>query len=202
MKHLQTYTLYENKKRQDLESELKYALEETRSGKDLLAINKITGMASESWKTWVRFSNVKRKGDMIFPTVESMTNSGYWSWGYRPVDGHSTQYFHGGDFSDAEGCLRSLWMDLITLPCDEIFPDSSVRKEHADLIRSNISLFEGHAYNLDDIGFIITHLKEILSSRVSPNVAGVLRQRFPAIWQTLNDNPGATTSADLGELGF
>jgi len=218
MKHLQTYTLYENKTRQDLESELKYALEETQAGRDLLAINKTTGMASEKFKTWARFSYVKRGGTTVFPTVETnyikknanfgpnLTTSDVdimWSWGYRPVSGYGNVYFHGGDFPTAEDCLRSLWTDLVLLICDaEIFPDTLIRKEHVELINSNISLFEGHAYDIEDLKFLITHLKGILSAKVKPEVARVLRQRFPAIWQTLSANPGANTIADLGELGF
>ena len=219
MKHIQTYTLYENKTRQDLESELKHALDETQAGKDLLAINKITGMASESHKTWARFSYVKRGGATVFPAVETnhkgknvafgdpipTTFDGdiIWSWGSRPVSGYGNVYLPGGDFSTAEDCLRSLWEDLVLLICDaEIFPDVLIRKEHVELIKSNIKLFEGHAYDTEDLKFLIAHLKDILSAKVKPEVARVLRQRFPDIWQTLRDNPGANTIADLGELGF
>ena len=222
MKHIQTYTLYENKTRQDLESELTHALYETQAGKDLLAINKITGMASESYKTWARFSYIKRGGATVFPSVETnyirenirfgafgapipTTFDGeiMWSWGYRPAGGYGNVYLPGGDFHTAEDCLRSLWEDLVLLICDaEIFPDTLIRKEHVELIKSNIKLFEGHAYDTDDLKFIITNLKDILSSSFSPNVASVLRQRFPDIWQTLSDAPGVSTVADLGELGF
>jgi hypothetical protein len=219
MKHIQTYTLYENKTRQDIESELKHALYETQAGKDLLAINKITGMASESHKTWARFSYVKHGGATVFPAVETnhtrknvafgdpipTTFDGdiIWSWGYRPVSGYGNVYLPGGDFSTAEDCLRSLWEDLVLLICDaEIFPDVLIRKEHVELIKSNIKLFEGHAYDTEDLKFLITNLKDILSMQVQPNTANILRQRFPSIWQTMSDTPGITTFADLGELGF
>ena len=219
MKHIQTYTLYENKTRQDLESELKHALDETQAGKDLLAINKITGMASESHKTWARFSNVKRGGATVFPVVETnyirknvpfgspapIAPEGdiMWSWGYRPSGGYGNVYLPGGDSPTAEDCLKSLWTDLVLDICDaEIFPDVSIRKEHVELIKSNIKLFDGHAYDTEDLKFLITNLKDILSMQVQPNTANTLRQRFPSIWQTLSDAPGITTFADLGELGF
>jgi hypothetical protein len=223
MKHIQTYTLYENKTRQDLESELKHALYETQAGKDLLAINKITGMASESHKTWARFSYVKRGGATVFPAVETnhrgknvpfgspaisptpLEGDIMWSWGYRPGEfsGYGNVYLPGGDFSTAEDCLRSLWEDLVLLICDaEIFPDVLIRKEHVELIKSNIKLFEGHAYDTEDLKFLITNLKDILSMQVKPNTANILRQRFPSLWQTMSDTPGITTFADLGELGF
>ena len=220
MKHIQTYTLYENKTKQDLESELTHALYETQAGKDLLAINKITGMASESYKTWARFSYVKRGGATVFPVVETnwigknyipfgdpipttLDGEIRWSWGYRPAGGYGNVYLPGGDSPTAEDCLRSLWADLILLVCDaEIFSDVSIRKEHVELIKSNIKLFNGHAYDMEDLKFLFTNLKDILSVKVKPHVANTLRQRFPSIWKTLSDNPGANTVADLGDLGF
>jgi hypothetical protein len=170
----------------------------------LLAINGISGMASESWETWARFSDIKRGGDTVFPSVKSTVNSEFWIWGYRPTDGHGTQYFHGGNFSNAEDCLRSLWTDLVTLICDEIFPDPSVRKEHKDLIRSNITLFEGRAYGIEDLKFLISNLRGIMEGGIDPSAAAVIRKRFPYIWKSLGDkkNDGFETSADLGDLGF
>jgi hypothetical protein len=93
-------------------------------------------------------------------------------------------------------------MMLVLYLCSQIFPDTLIRREHVKLIRSNIKLFEGHAYDVEDLKFLITNLKDILSSSFSPNVAWVLSQKFPRIWKTLSDNPGVSTLADLGDLGF
>lgn len=219
MKHIQTYTLYENKEERDSGVELDRALFASQAGKDLLAINKITGRATEKFKSWARFSYVKRGGVTVFPAVEtnyirknvfggSIPTTLFdldiiWSWGYKPLSGYGEVYLQGGDFPTAEDCLRSLWTDLVLLICDaEIFPDTLVRKEHVELIKANIKLFEGYAYNTEDLKFLITNLKDILSMQIKADTANILRQRFPSIWQTMSDAPGITTLADLGELGF
>jgi hypothetical protein len=220
MKHLQSYPLYENKSRRDLYEELKHDLYETQAGKDLSAIARCTHLGSESWKTWARFkSEIDYMGDRRTVVVETTYNNGgklhvapgdqlMWTWGYQPASEWGPRYQHGGDFLTAEQCLRGFWLDLITRFCGEIFVDDQERQEHVTLIETYVKLLAGHAYDLADLRFLITHFKGIATgdiSRMDHAAVSVLREKYPDLWQEILkrvDPEGAETSADLGELGF
>jgi hypothetical protein len=211
MKHLQTFSLFESVNTSiPGADELRHALYETDAGKDLRALVSLHFLGPSSthirmWAATFISDELPDLGTGKFVAVEPVTREDgqlVWNYVFRSHAMFGPPARNSEDFTTVENCLRGLWIHLVTSICGQIFPGPHDRYEYASLVENNISLFEGHAYNAGDLKFLITHLKEILSSRVSPKVAVVLRQRFPTIWQTLNDNPGATTSADLGELGF
>ena len=220
MKHIQAYTLYENKSRRDLYEELKHALYETQAGKDLSAIAKCTDLASEGYKTWARFkSQIDYMGDRRVMVIETTYKSGgerqgaigdqlMWTWGYQPASEWGPHYQHGGDFFTAEQCLRGFWLDLITRLCGEIFADDQERQEHVTLIETYAELLTGHAYDLADLRFLITHFKSIATgdiSRMDHAAASALREKYPLVWKEIldkHDPDSLGTLADLGELGF
>ena len=207
MKHLQTYTLYENVARRDFSGEIHHALYETPAGGDLLAIT--AHRFREKEKITSAFTSaIDHLGNYRFAIVEPRNrmdgNPTVWSWGFYPYDNPGPPYVKGGDFMTAEECLRSLWLDLVTRLCDEIFVDPGEIMIHMFLIKAHRKLLEGQAYGIDDLKFIITNLKGITEGKVDPTVASTLRKKFTSIWKYLGDkkNDGLETAADLGELGF
>jgi len=207
MRHIQSYALYENVTRRDFAGELHHALYETQAGEDLLAIT--SHRFREKEKITSAFTSaIYHLGDYRFAIVEPRNrmdgNPTYWTWGFFPYDNPGPPYVHGGDFTTSEECLRSLWLDLVTRLCDEIFVDPEERMIHMFLIKAHWKLLEGRAYGIEDLKFIIANLKGIIEGRIDPSVASILRKDFPHIWKTLGDkkNDGLETVADLGELGF
>jgi hypothetical protein len=206
VKYLKKFSLLEGfpSSGKNKDNKLKDALYTTPAGKDLRAVANVRelGPSPTHLGEWYAtfYTHIGNRG---FVAVEPVTRDGqlFWNYGDRyRFDSDTVRNWRM--FTTAEDCLRGLWMMLVLYLCSQIFPDTLIRREHVKLIRSNIKLFEGHAYDVEDLKFLITNLKDILSSSFSPNVAWVLSQKFPRIWKTLSDNPGVSTLADLGDLGF
>jgi hypothetical protein len=208
MKHIHTFPLFENvTSTEALSIELHEALYETPEGKDLLAIT--TQKFRDVEKTQASFlsRDIPELGDRRFatikPTRKAIGGKLVWICGFHPFEEFGPPYYEGGSFASAKDCVWGLWVQLVISLCSQIFVDPVERKEHALLIEKDPSLFEGKAYDIKDLKFLITHLKEIMARDIKePHTSSVLRERFPQIWKTLIDLPGANTLADLGELGF
>jgi hypothetical protein len=127
MKHIKSHTLYENESQMDLGAELEHALFKTQTGRDLIAITKVSSRYFEKDRAWVYFSYVRRDNEMVFPFVESKYTGKnveigqpipaitrkdiVWNWGYKASNIHTVKFREGG-FSEVEDCLRALFVDL------------------------------------------------------------------------------------------
>ena len=223
MKHLTTYSIFESNEnpwalplsplKQDLGEELKHVINDTQEGKDLLAV------------TSMRFRNREQSEVVFTSTVTGLNNYRFaivepafhrrekgvplkWTLGLYPYDNPGPPYVHLGDFPTIGKCLRALWVEIVTMLCDEIFLDAYERQDHIELIRNRPELLTGHAWTLDDLRFLIPNLKSIATGDISGMdhaTAAKLREKYPLVWKDIvdkHDPDSLGTFADLGDLGF
>ena len=223
MKHLTTYSIFESNEnpwalplsplKQDLGEELNRVINDTQEGKDLLAV------------TSMRFRNREQSEVVFTSTVTGLNNYRFaivepafhrreegvplkWTLGLYPYDNPGPPYVHMGDFPTIGECLHTLWTEIATMVCSEIFLDAYERQDHIELIRNRPELLTGHAWTLDDLRFLIPNLKSIATGDISGMdhaTAAKLREKYPLVWKDIvdkHDEDSLGTFADLGDLGF
>ena len=170
MRHIQSYALYENVARRDFAGELHHALYETPEGKDLLAITTQKFRDVEKTQAVFLSPDLPELGDRRFatikPTRKAFLDKPVWVCGFYPFEEFGPPYYEGGTFASARDCVWGLWIQLVISLCSQIFVDPVERKDHALLIEKDPSLFEGKAYGIDDLKFLITHLQEIMAGKI------------------------------------